>query len=186
MVNLLQQSPPTLQFAPRIIHTSSRTAAFSALNDNILADPQLVQAPRTYAASKYLATLIMSHFDREYGNPKSESTSPVPAVRCLNVDPGAVQTNVMDEGFRAEGAGLAVYIAIMRWGYWLAFVIVSLPSRRPAKLVVQVCPRLHLAPRSTRQCVPGDGIRVAHGLSLPSIHERVSGSSLSGLGATLA
>jgi 3-keto steroid reductase len=125
LVNLLQKSPSTLQFAPRIIHTSSRTAAFSALNDDILADPQLVQAPRTYAASKYLATLMMSHFDREYGNPKTESTSPVPAVRCLNVDPGAVQTNVMDEGFRAEGAGLAIYIAIMRWGYWLAFVIVS-------------------------------------------------------------
>jgi len=71
---------------------------------------------------------MMSHFDREYGNPKLKSTSPVSSVRCLNVDPGAVQTNVMDEGFRAEGAGLAVYIAIMRWGYWLAFVIVSLPS----------------------------------------------------------
>jgi 3-keto steroid reductase len=127
LVNLLQQSPSTLQFAPRIIHTSSRTAAFSALRDDILADPQLVQAPRTYAASKYLATLMMSHFDREYGNLQPESTIPVPAVRCLNVDPGAVQTNVMDEGFRAEGAGLAIYIAIMRWGYWLAFVIVSAP-----------------------------------------------------------
>jgi NAD(P)-dependent dehydrogenase (short-subunit alcohol dehydrogenase family) len=99
------------------------------LDDDILTDPQLVQAPRTYAASKYLATLMMSHFDREYGNPESASVDSISAVRCLNVDPGAVQTNVMDEGFRAEGAGLAVYIAIMRWGYWLAFVIVSFPTR---------------------------------------------------------
>jgi hypothetical protein len=68
---------------------------------------------------------MVSHFDREYGTQKSASSDTVQSVRCLNVDPGAVQTNVMDEGFRAEGAGLAVYIAVMRWGYWLAFVIVS-------------------------------------------------------------
>jgi hypothetical protein len=68
---------------------------------------------------------MMSHFDREYSSPSFSSPDPAPAVRCVNVDPGAVQTNVMDEGFRAEGAGLAVYIAVMRWGYWLAFVIVS-------------------------------------------------------------
>jgi 3-keto steroid reductase len=117
-----------LQFSPRIIHTSSRTAAFSALQDNIASDPQLIEAPRTYAASKYLATLMISYFDREYGNDKSASSGSVPAVRCLNVDPGAVRTNVMDEGFRAEGAGLAVYIAVMRWGYWLAFTIVSQPN----------------------------------------------------------
>lgn len=67
---------------------------------------------------------MMSYFDREYGSQKSTPTDSIP-VRCVNVDPGAVQTNVMDEGFRAEGAGLAVYIAIMRWGYWLAFVLVS-------------------------------------------------------------
>ena len=119
---MLQRSPSNLHFSPRIIHTSSRTAAISALQDDILSDRQLVKAPKTYAASKYLATLMMSHFDREYSTP---SSSAIPAVRCVNVDPGAVQTNVMDEGFRAEGAGLAVYIAVMRWGYWLAFVIVS-------------------------------------------------------------
>lgn len=68
---------------------------------------------------------MMSYFDRENVNIKLASPKSGQAIRCLNVDPGAVQTNVMDEGFRAEGAGLAVYIAIMRWGYWLAFVVVN-------------------------------------------------------------
>lgn len=81
-------------------------------------------ASRTYAASKYLATLLTAHMDREIGS--SHSTKP---VRCVNVDPGAVRTNVMDGGFHAEGAGLALYVNVMRWGYWLAFMMVCRSPR---------------------------------------------------------
>lgn len=80
----------------------------------------MLHAPRTYAASKYLATLLTAHMDQDIGSARSSRP-----VRCVNVDPGAVRTNVMDEGFHAEGAGLAIYVAIMRWGYWLAFMMVS-------------------------------------------------------------
>lgn len=117
---LLQKSPGSLPFEPRVVHTSSRTAEFGALASDVSTDPQMKHAPRTYAASKYLATLLIAHLDRELG-----STRALKPVRCVNVDPGAVRTNVMDEGFSAEGAGLAIYVAIMRWGYWLAFMVVS-------------------------------------------------------------
>lgn len=80
----------------------------------------MIRADKTYAASKYLATLLVAHMDREIGSTRNERP-----VRCLNVDPGAVRTNVMDQGFHAEGAGFAMYVAFMRWGYWLAFLFVS-------------------------------------------------------------
>lgn len=123
---LLHKSPTSLPFQPRIIHTSSRTAERRAVAPDIATDPQMKQAPRTYAASKYLATLLVSHLDRDLGSPKAECP-----VRCVNVDPGAVRTNVMDQGFHAEGAGLALYVAIMRWGYWLAFMMASSFSLLP-------------------------------------------------------
>lgn len=128
LMGSLQASPASLAFEPRVIHTSSRTAELRALDPNVISDPQLVQAPRTYAASKYLATLMMVHLDRLYGSPSGDKQSPRP-VRCVNVDPGSVRTNVMDEGFKAEGSGLAIYIAIMRWGYWLAFAFVRTKYR---------------------------------------------------------
>jgi hypothetical protein len=87
-------------------------------------------AAKTYAASTYLATLLIAHMDQHIGS--TQSTRP---VRCVNVDPGAVRTNVMDEGFNAEGAGLAIYVAIMRWGYWLAFMIVSPSHLAPPVLL---------------------------------------------------
>lgn len=120
---LLLKSPRSLPYEPRIVHTSSRTAELRALPADLATDPQMTHAVRTYAASKYLATLLMAHIDRDLGSSKTDRP-----VRCVNVDPGAVRTNVMDGGFHAEGAGLAVYVAIMRWGYWLAFMMVSRPS----------------------------------------------------------
>lgn len=117
---LLRRSPASLPYTPRIIHTSSRTAERKALSPEILTDPQMIRAPHTYAASKYLATLLVAHMDAEWNRDSSTRR-----VRCVNVDPGAVRTNVMDGGFQAEGAGLAIYVAVMRWGYWLAFMMVS-------------------------------------------------------------
>lgn len=128
LMSSLQASPTSVTFEPRVIHTSSRTAELRSLNPTILSDPQLIQAPRTYAASKYLATLVMVHLDRLYGSSSNEEHSSR-RVRCVNVDPGSVRTHVMDEGFKAEGAGLAIYIAIMRWGYWLAFAFVRGAAR---------------------------------------------------------
>lgn len=87
-----------------------------------MVDPQMTHAAKTYAASKYLATLLVAHMDKSLG--ASDAANP---VRCVNVDPGAVRTGVMDAGFHAEGAGLALYVAFMRWGYWLAFMMVRVP-----------------------------------------------------------
>lgn len=184
LMSHLEASPATLPFEPRVIHTSSRTAELRALDTKVLSDPQLVQAPKTYAASKYLATLMMVYFDRLHGATGSSAQGPR-SVRCVNVDPGAVRTNVMDEGFRAEGSGLAVYIAIMRWGYWLAFTFVSSKShdvQSSSDPVVQIRPRINLASWIPGKRITRHGLRFLAGSSLYAGNPRLPRTSFSDLG----
>jgi NAD(P)-dependent dehydrogenase (short-subunit alcohol dehydrogenase family) len=110
---MLQRSPHTLPFPPRVIYTSSATAKYDAVKAELVHDYQLVQHEATYKLSKYLGDLVMCQLDRELGGERS--------VRCLTADPGAVATSIFDRGF---GPWLW-FQRIMKFFYWLAFALVS-------------------------------------------------------------
>jgi NAD(P)-dependent dehydrogenase (short-subunit alcohol dehydrogenase family) len=188
LLSHLEASPASLPFEPRVIHTSSRTAELRALDANVLSDPQLIKAPKTYAASKYLATLMMVHFDRMSRTAGSSSEGQQSrSVRCVNVDPGSVRTNVMDEGFKAEGSGLAIYIAIMRWGYWLAFTFVSsrLGVQGLAHRIVQICSWFNMASRIPGERIPRNGIRFSARPPIHASNQRLPWTCLPDLGQAL-
>ncbi|RSH85207.1 hypothetical protein EHS25_005014 [Saitozyma podzolica] len=112
---MLQRSPHTLPFPPRVIYTSSATAKYDAVKAELVHDYQLVQHEATYKLSKYLGDLVMCQLDRELGGGER-------SVRCLTADPGAVATSIFDRGF---GPWLW-FQRIMKFFYWLAFALTRL------------------------------------------------------------
>jgi NAD(P)-dependent dehydrogenase (short-subunit alcohol dehydrogenase family) len=138
LIGLLQRSPESLEFAPRVVYTSSRTGEYSALPPNIHDDYQLIKSTKSYGASKYLGNLIMSRLDREYGPENSKSTSMYEEdaqddresrkVRFVTADPGSVRTNVANASLTAASGGFAAYVAFMRFANLAVFWLVSARS----------------------------------------------------------
>ncbi|WVQ82968.1 hypothetical protein IAT38_005104 [Cryptococcus sp. DSM 104549] len=120
LVPLLRRSPPSLPVAPRVVYTSSGTAAYYKLNQPYpLEDYQLLDYHDTYGASKYVADLVMLELDREYGSEPTGAakTGEERSVRVMTVDPGCVATNIFGAAY-----GSLVWLAKIKWMCnWLAF-----------------------------------------------------------------
>ncbi|WWC65125.1 uncharacterized protein I303_107739 [Kwoniella dejecticola CBS 10117] len=119
LITLLRRSPESLPFPPRIVYTSSVTSAFDKLSSSPLDDYQLISYEKSYSASKLMGDLIMTQFDREYGDPQQEGERP---VRVFTADPGCVCTN-----FFAGGMGMILWWANVKFFfYWLSFYLCRL------------------------------------------------------------
>jgi len=104
---------------PRIIYTSTCTATLDRLKADPLSDYQLLSysypyEKSNYAASKYMADLVMVQIDKEVYNAGSP-------VRCLTGDPGIVMTNIGWESY-----GPFTWLRhIIWWSSWLSYLLVS-------------------------------------------------------------
>jgi len=127
---LLQSSPSTLPFPPRIVYTSSGTANHDSLKPDPLNDYQLLtyayQEPDglgNYAASKYMGDLIMVQLDRELVH-KNTRPHDRPPIRCLTAEPGIVCTNIFEKGL-----GPWRWLRTVLWlNYWMCLYFVSPPD----------------------------------------------------------
>lgn len=107
----LRKSPQNLPVTPRIIYVSSARADPRFLPENPASDPQLINTPESYDASKYVAELVTSDLDREFAERQEDGQ----VVRCLRVDPGVVYTGMFKPFLPL----------LMEWCMVLTFYIVS-------------------------------------------------------------
>jgi 3-keto steroid reductase len=116
LIGLLQQSPSSLPFSPRIIYTTSSTTELSDFDGlDPAADPQLLRMSKVYAPSKYAGDLLIDDLDRRYGRPSADKR----AVRALCGEPGCVATNAAKDwmmesplyGF-LQAANLIVFLLV--------------------------------------------------------------------------
>ncbi|WWC72497.1 uncharacterized protein I206_106459 [Kwoniella pini CBS 10737] len=149
LISLLKRSPEKLPFSPRIIYTSSLTSDFSKLSSNPLDDYQLINYEKSYSASKIMGDLIMTQFDKEYGNSQQEGER---IVRVLTVDPGCVCTN-----FFAGGMGMILWWAKVKFFfYWISFYICRLlgSTHHPVYADQGALPILYAASISDKNLLP--------------------------------
>jgi len=121
---MLQRSPSTLPFQPRIVYTSSTTALLKYLRPNPLDDYQLLTygedfAHPVYKASKYCADTVMVQLDRSFAK---QADTGEREVRVFTADPGIAQTSLSDTVFQ----GWWWYVAVLKWFQGFANVLVSL------------------------------------------------------------
>jgi hypothetical protein len=121
---MLQRSPKSLPFDPRIVYTSSLTALYKTLKPDPLDDYQLLTYGRdfrysSYSSSKYLGDLLMVQLDKDLGIEDGSYERP---VRCLAAEPGCVYSGL----FSAFGSFKPIEW-LFKNSYWLTFYLVCLP-----------------------------------------------------------
>lgn len=113
-----------------MVYTSSRAACAAALGDPESYDYQLLEHPHSYGASKYLAELVMTQLDREFGVSHAEGADDKShgghithaehrPVRCVISEPGCILSGLFDNGF---GGGW--WRTFIKFWYGLAFYLV--------------------------------------------------------------
>lgn len=123
LLPMLQRSPSSLPFQPRIVYTSSTTALLKYLRPNPLDDYQLLTYGAdftypVYKASKYSADLVMVQLDRSFAKQASAGER---EVRVFTADPGIAATSLAESVFH----GWWWFVAILKWFQGFANVLVS-------------------------------------------------------------
>jgi 3-keto steroid reductase len=118
LLPLLQQSPASLPFSPRVVYTTSSTAELSDFDMFDRADTQLRTARTVYAPSKYAGDLLINDFDRKHGEP-SGGNKPK-GVRALAAEPACVATNAAKDYILDSP-----FFAFLQFANWLVFALVS-------------------------------------------------------------
>ncbi|ORX41092.1 hypothetical protein BD324DRAFT_37901 [Kockovaella imperatae] len=121
---LLRRSPKELPVPPRIILSSSYTAARSLLRPDPLDDYQLLtysyeNGEFPYKASKYMADLLAVQLDKEFSENQGEDTQ---ELRMLIAEPGAMVSKIYTTAF----TNWAIIKFTFTFFYALAFRLASL------------------------------------------------------------